>query len=1226
MDKVNINIYQINLHHCREATAELKKLLSNGRRYVCLIQEPWVSGASVLGLANCGVLYKADGQEGPRACIMMSRDVSGWRLPQFMDRDTATVVIAWSNKGEKKKAVLTSAYMPNDGTGEDPCPPPMVERVVHHAEVSQCPLIVGCDANSHNVVWGSTNTNDRGEALMEFIMRRDLIISNRGNHPTFANAIRTEVLDLTLTNTQGEGVVRDWRVTHDISSSDHLMVRFDVVTDPPNVTYCSNPRKTNWELYKRSLVNNLPPLKTEKINSIEELETDTQEVTLAINRAIIVACPKRKKGKGKCVPWWTQEVNLLRKEMRKTHRKAIRSKMEADWEIYRRNRTQWRRALNGAKRNSWRNFCEEVEALSTAARLQRVMKNGTHYQPSMMQRVDGTYTTTKEEMLQLMLKHHFPENENRDAAQRRPCFDLLDCESISHAVTQKAIMAAVQSFGSYKAPGDDGIRPCHLQQGIESLAPHLLRLFKASLAMGYIPTSWRNTVVVFLPKPGKETYDNPASYRPISLSSSLLKTLERLVDWEMKFSNPRINHMPNQYAYRAGVSTETALHALVSRIEKALMKGEYALSIFMDIEGAFNNVTFEAINDAMMESRIPHVFSRWITFMITNRKVITHVQGATLSKLVQRGTPQGGVLSPLLWNLVADGLLRRLNTELAVYSQAFSDDLACLLMGIDIGTLRDIAQRTIQIVDRWTQNKGLNLNPNKTEVVVFTTKKNWHMRPLTLRGVALKQVDQVKYLGVTLDKKLTWTPHIQQITTKAKRAMMTCRRMTGQTWGLKPHIAHWLYTAVVRPIITYGAHVWVTALGKVTTCKKLGKVQRLACMGIIGAFPTTPTAAMEIVLDLQPLDIFLKGVACMSWKRLEDTPGHIKWSENPRNLKRNTHMEVCIKLKAEIPILGMPGDKIPKVRDLSTRYKMRILTREAWKEHAENETNAGDVLRVYTDGSRKNDLSGAAYCIQTPEGYDSESIALGAFPTVFQAEVYAIKAACSVLNRNQTRNKQVTFYSDSQAAIRALMSTVVTSRVVLDCRNELQRLADANEITISWIPGHEGYEGNEAADVAAKRATEEIPYGPEPFLPIAEGSYKGAVKDWCRREHTIVWNEHTDCRQSKVALAPPTKTRRKQYCRFPRSTLRKIVGVQTGHCALNRHLKLIGEIPAALCKKCSEEDETVEHYLCKCPAYAHNRTNIWGAPTIPYTQTNAMSLKSIALFLRETKRLDEWTD
>jgi hypothetical protein len=84
----------------------------------------------------------------------------------------------------------------------------------------------------------------------------------------------------------------------------------------------------------------------------------------------------------------------------------------------------------------------------------------------------------------------------------------------------------------------------------------------------------------------------------------------------------------------------------------------------------------------------------------------------------------------------------------------------------------------------------------------------------------------------------------------AYKAFWKCRGTFGKTWGLKPKVIYWIYTAVVRPIITYAATIWWPRVK--TRLAEFSKLQRMACLGITGAMRTAPAAAMEVLLGLPP--------------------------------------------------------------------------------------------------------------------------------------------------------------------------------------------------------------------------------------------------------------------------------------------------------------------------------------------------------------------------------------
>jgi hypothetical protein len=114
-----------------------------------------------------------------------------------------------------------------------------------------------------------------------------------------------------------------------------------------------------------------------------------------------------------------------------------------------------------------------------------------------------------------------------------------------------------------------------LQHVPDSFLLRLRKVFEASYQSGYTPQEWLHYSTVFLPKPMKEDYTLPSSFRPISLTSFLFKLMERLVYWHLLSTSLKTNPLhSNQQGFRAGYSTETALHMDINRLEKHLSPPE----------------------------------------------------------------------------------------------------------------------------------------------------------------------------------------------------------------------------------------------------------------------------------------------------------------------------------------------------------------------------------------------------------------------------------------------------------------------------------------------------------------------------------------------------------------------------------------------------------------------------------------------------------------------------
>ena len=119
-----------------------------------------------------------------------------------------------------------------------------------------------------------------------------------------------------------------------------------------------------------------------------------------------------------------------------------------------------------------------------------------------------------------------------------------------------------------------------------------------------------------------------------------------------------------------------------------------------------------------------------------------------------KGNPQGGILFPFLWNCVLNNLLLELRSR-GFYVQAYADDLAVLVTGADMPSIRGMAQKAINVATNWAIDQELQFSSKKTEIVPFTHKRNSDLGSLSMSGSKLELSKEARLLGVTLDSKLT---------------------------------------------------------------------------------------------------------------------------------------------------------------------------------------------------------------------------------------------------------------------------------------------------------------------------------------------------------------------------------------------------------------------------------------------------------------------------------------
>ena len=231
-----------------------------------------------------------------------------------------------------------------------------------------------------------------------------------------------------------------------------------------------------------------------------------------------------------------------------------------------------------------------------------------------------------------------------------------------------------------------------------------------------------------------------------------------------------------------------------------------------------------------------------------------------------------------------------------------------------------MAQKPINIAANWASKQELQFSSKKTEIVLFTHKRNPDLGSLSMNGSKLELSKEARLLGVTLDSKLTWKPCIIRITRKATTALMQCRQIVGKTWGIKPSLLKRIYTAMIHPIMSYSFVTWAGDLSKKYLERKLTKVQRLTCLMISSAFLGTPTGALEILLNITPIEEFLLAEAVRGSYRIIVRE---LWHVNPVCSFRKTkcHGDVCNGARKFLSLLQMPADRLKKTKVFERNFE-----------------------------------------------------------------------------------------------------------------------------------------------------------------------------------------------------------------------------------------------------------------------------------------------------------------
>ena len=383
--------------------------------------------------------------------------------------------------------------------------------------------------------------------------------------------------------------------------------------------------------------------------------------------------------------------------------------------------------------------------------------------------------------------------------------------------------------------------------------------------------------------------------------------------------------------------------------------------------------------------------------------------------------------------------------------------------------------------------------------------------------------------------------------------------------------------------------------------------------------PSTPFVSLDHITDTPRIITFIKGEAAKGASRLQ---AYKDWSGEKIPLRKGTikhHTTLNNKYLDDLQLPKAEKDLTKSRLSLKMNYNIDLPDRE----EISNIINqiSPDAITCYTDGSKTDQGTGYGYIITTSNNNNeilSTSAKLPDFCTVHQAELTALTAAGESLL--DYTNKNIYLLTDSQSALYTLNNTTMNSNTAINCHGALNDLATNNTVTVMWVAGHEGHWGNERADQLAKEGTagDNLTKG---YLP--QSLIKHTINQNVRNQDANNWttkgHKHTKMtlgnkQQHILTDLKKLHNNRKDY--------RLAVQLITGHAGLNNHLYKMQLATSKTCPQCDYTDETVEHFLGQCPAFAGLRGEVFNCfyTSIADIFENHSILKIVS-YANKTKRL-----
>ncbi|XP_043195193.1 uncharacterized protein LOC122366724 [Amphibalanus amphitrite] len=508
----------------------------------------------------------------------------------------------------------------------------------------------------------------------------------------------------------------------------------------------------------------------------------------------------------------------------------------------------WKRITLSSKRRCWDVFLQE--SYRDSGQFWRFIGSMGDSKPqtSSMQMVAGSrILRTDEEKGSAFLQRFVDQCSRGDMSRRdeaiRDLSSRLPQLAPSELFGMDDLTRAIERIGQV-SPGPDRIPASALKNLSAQSKSRLLSEINESLVSGIVPTEWCDSVLVPVPKPGKD-HHRLEGHRIIAVQNLLGKVAESMV-CERLASHLEPRMPPGMGAYRKGRSTWTNAGVVTHVISEAFERREQAVLVALDLQDAYNMVSLPKLAHRLLVLDTDVRLTRWIMAALRSRRCSMKC-GRWMSDWtdVPTALPQGSPLSPICFNAYLQPIASIITPDNAILL-CYADDITIVAWHRDISSAIGTAQEVVNNVKAACDHLDMVINPQKASVTVFGKRRPTQpLEAVVYGGEPISYSDQVKLLGVTLDPALTFNAHADSVRSRCVRALSTLKAAYSRGVDLR-RISH-LYRSLVLSRITYGLEI-INPLK--TTMDKLERIQNSALRLATGCPRQTPVTALRYMFDL----------------------------------------------------------------------------------------------------------------------------------------------------------------------------------------------------------------------------------------------------------------------------------------------------------------------------------------------------------------------------------------
>ena len=1110
----------------------------------------------------------------------------------------------------------------------NPGKPVTVEEMKHYIDQLENNYILVGDFNAHTKLLESrcVKANATGKAIERLVEDASICLCTPLDFFTYVSPAtgKRSCLDLCLTTPELVPKVMV-RQLQDVGS-DHIPVAIRLEIKPIIVEK-TFPKK--WKVDDENIKEFARILENDENRLIKpaSVEEVGMHLTEKIHRAAEASI---KKTSGKSIkrlhnPWWSDDCNKAVAERRKARKQLEKFPSQENVEEYKKKSAAAKKICKERKNKSFHEFVEGITYDTPVGTVWKKLKalkaGGFNYDIPI--ELNGILITDPIEKANYLAKHfqksaRFGKHINIDDFNEKL---IMASKEGSYAdyngeIILEELLYAVQSCKN-KSAGIDEITNQLIKNLPECAMLELLDLINQSFCLGQVPDIWKVGVIIPILKAGKLN-SSVTSYRPVTLLSCLCKIMERIIQRRLQYvvdCNGMINGC--QYGFCKGESTIDVHVQLENIIRRCLESKEVCVVVYVDLSAAFDKVWHKGLITKLIDKGIRGRLILWLNNYLSNRRVKVRIDGHYSEEIsLEAGTPQGGVLSPLLFNL----MLSDLPDDDRIGKFVYADDITLTCCGKDLKLVKRKMQNYIQKLEKWMQMWGMVINASKTYMQYFTRRRIQYPL-LKINNEIIKYKKYHKLLGIFYDSPLLrWKKHVDYLLIECSRRMDIMKAVASPNWGASSKVLRIFYISYIRAKLDYGAVLYSNAAK--TSLEKLERLQNACCRMILGARKSTPVLSLQAEAFLPSLELHrglmsAKLLIKLSYKlesrsildKVTDRKYQadcypvnsfmrraIYWCE----LLDITLKRVYNKVTNDVPPWASKVDCIINYEDST------ICNNQAFLDYVNIEFS--DFNICFTDGSKgRGDHEGVGSAIYFPKLGVGCTYRLHPKHSVIFSELFAIRQALLYIEQN-TYDSYVIF-SDSKSSLQLVASdSVKYASIVGEIKGLLMRINVTRKVILHWVRGHSNITGNEIVDKLAKKAQENnrsvnsyiLPE--EIFVWIRENFLEYWNNDWkFNVNYTGKGLDLYNVRENIRQKIPIYEFKNRKY-------EKTIYRLRLGHAGLKKYLYRIGMADNAICEYCNDQsEETIEHYLLYCKGFHRYRRNMYNK--LSKLKINCINLK-----------------